>query len=101
MEEADVFATNTELELSKRFDEWCTFNVSNRATKLNHTDIGCLSRTVGTLCRHPLNPFLNFIGDVRDNLDGLAKIVSSAFSLDDTRIHLAGREVIVATQTDV
>ena len=30
----------------------------------------------------PLNPFLNFIGDVRDDLHGLAEVVAPPLSLD-------------------
>ena len=51
--------------------------------------------------RDPLNPFLNFIGDVRDDLYGLAEVVAPALTLDYRGVHLTGSDVVVPCQSYV
>ena len=101
MEKADVFATDAELELTQSLHEWCTFNIANCPTQLNHTDIGCFARTITRLCSHTLNPFLDFIGNVRDHLDCFSKIVTLALTLDHSGVDFSGGQVVVSTQADV
>ena len=44
---------------------------------------------------------LDLVGDVRDDLDGLAEVVAAAFLLDDRLVDLAGGEVAVAGERGV
>jgi hypothetical protein len=46
------------------------------ATHLDDTDIGLLAGLVDGYPRYPLEPVLDGIGDVRDDLDCLAEVVS-------------------------
>ena len=39
------------------------------------------------------NALFNFVGDVRDDLDGLAQVVAAPLALDDATIHHAGRHI--------
>lgn len=47
-----------------------------RRTYLDDADLGRLTRLVDRHLRDPLNPILNGVRDVRDDLDGLAEVVS-------------------------
>lgn len=47
------------------------------------------------------DPVLDGVRDVRDDLDGLPKVVATALRLDDAAVHLARRDVVVAGQGHV
>tara|TARA_B100000131_G_scaffold60884_1_gene56622 strand:- start:4022 stop:4240 length:219 start_codon:yes stop_codon:yes gene_type:complete len=72
MDEADIFTTYTELELPKRFNEGSALDVTNCSTQLDYTSIWLLAVTITRCMRYALNPILNLIGDVRNDLHCLA-----------------------------
>ena len=101
MNEAYVLATDSELELSQRLDEGSTLYVSNSATQLDYTSIRFLAVSVaGSMC-NTLYPILNLIGDMRNDLYGLAKVVSLPLFLDDIIVHLPSGDIVVPSQGDV
>lgn len=48
----------------------------------------------------PLNPLLNEVGDVRDDLDGTAQVISTTFPQADLHVDLAGGDVVVSGEVD-
>ena len=48
-----------------------------------------------------IDAVLDFIGDVRDDLDGMAQIIAAAFFLQDRPVNLAGRDVGVLAEVNV
>jgi hypothetical protein len=44
---------------------------------------------------HGFDPFLDFVGDVRDYLDGFAEVVAATFLGDYLAVDFAGGDVVV------
>ena len=97
MHEANILLSNSKLELSQRFNEWSTFDVSYSSSQFDYTSIWSFSRSICTDMCHTLNPFLNFIGYVRHNLHSLSEIIASTFLLNDICIYLAGCDIIFSS----
>ena len=93
VDEGEVVGADAELELSHRLDERCGFDISNGSTQLRNSselvhsgdaathlddaDVGSDSRAVDGHLGDPLNPILNRIRDVRNDLHRLAQVISS------------------------
>lgn len=88
-------------KLSQSLDERHALHITDCATKLNDTHIRLLSRIINRYTRNLLDPFLNSICDVRDDLHSLAQVVALSLTLDDVLVDLAGRDVVVAGEGDV
>ncbi|KAH3665956.1 hypothetical protein OGAPHI_004145 [Ogataea philodendri] len=65
--------SNSELELSKSFHKRSRLNISNGTTKFNDTDIWLHSRRINRDSSNSLDPVLNGVGDVWNNLDSLTQ----------------------------
>ena len=50
---------------------------------------------------HREDATLDLVGDVRDDLNGVAEVLAAAFLGDDRRVHLAGGDVGVTGQVTV
>ena len=98
--EAEVFVSDAELELSEGLEEDAGFDVTDCAADLDKANVGCLSRIVDGNMSHALDPVLNLVGNVRDDLDGLAEVVSLALLGDDLAVNLAGGNVVIGRQFD-
>jgi len=85
---ADVLA-----ELADRLEERQTLDVADRPANLDEHDVYVFADA--------LNAVFDLVGDVRDDLDGAAKILAPAFLLDDGLIDLPGRPVVVARGGEV
>ena len=101
MDEADVVSAYSELELPESFDEGSTLDVADSPPQLDDAGIGRTIATIAGDMSDPLNPLLNLIGDVGDDLHGLAEVVTPALALDYRGVHLAGGDVVVPCQSDV
>lgn len=88
-------------QLSHSFDKRRTLNVPHCATELNDAHVGCLVRIVDRYPRDPLDPVLDGIGQVRDNLHRAAEVVASTLTLDNMLVDLSSRNVVLASQGDV
>ena len=97
----EVFNTNTELELTKGFDERAGFDISHGSSQLDNTHLrlGGFIRG-GRDLSHTLDPLLDGINDVGNDLHGLAKVVSTTFSLDDLVVDLPGCDVVVSRKSN-
>jgi hypothetical protein len=88
-------------QLGHGLDERHALNIANSASELDYADIRLLARVIHRYPRDSLDPGLDGIGDVRDDLHRLAQVVALALALNDMLVNLARRDVIVARQGDV
>ena len=91
---ADVLATDVGAELADGLEERDDLDVADRAADLDDDDVDVLGG-------EPLHPLLDLVGDVRDDLDGLAQVVAPALLRYHRRVDRAGGGVRAAGQVDV
>ena len=105
--EAGVVAAHAEGHLTDGFDEGERFDVAHRAADFHDRDVG-IARRLGAAD----DVFLDFIGDVRNHLHGLAEVFAAAFLAQDAfvdlprsevvrLVHLRGDEAFVVTKVQV
>jgi hypothetical protein len=70
-------------KLADRFEEWLAFDVADGAADFRDHDIGLF---IGQLP----DDALDFVGDMRNDLDRLAQEFSTALLFDHRQINLAG-----------
>src|SRR5437773_150621 len=85
---ADVVAPELEADLPDRLEERQRLDVAHRTADLDNRYVG--------LAGAAFDVRLDLVGDVRDDLDGAAKVVAAALLLDHRLIDLAGGEVVPA-----
>ena len=85
--ERAVLAAGLVAELADRLEEGERLDVAHRAADLDDEQVGGLGLGVGA------DPILDLVGDVRDDLDGLAEVVAPALLLDHGGVDGAGRDV--------
>ena len=88
VDEERVLAPQLLAHLANGLDEWQRLDVSDGAANFDDGEIDIL--------RHLLHRALDFVGDVRNDLHGLAQIVAAALLGDDGFVDTTGRPVIVA-----
>ena len=88
VEEEHVAAADVLADLAGGFEERLGLDVAHRAADFGDDDV----RGVLALGGQPHAP-LDLIGDVRDDLDGVAEVFAAAFLGDDGRVDLAGCDV--------
>ena len=74
--------------LANRFQKWLAFNIANCAANFHDNHI-----RVGLAC-HRLDTILNLIGDMRNDLNGTAEVLSASLFANDRSINLPGRYII-------
>ncbi len=124
--ESEVLMSNSELKLPHRFDERCRLDVADGTPELDDAYIGLLSSLVHGNLGDSLDPILDGVGEMRDDLNSFAEIVafslsiqegidqqldSSAFSflvtaityltLDDMLVDLSSSDVVVLRQCNI
>jgi hypothetical protein len=97
----EVVLASPAAQLTHGLNEGHALDVADRATKLYYAHVWLLARVVYRYPRNPLDPFLDRIGDVWNDLHGLAKIVSASLALNDLLVDLASCNVVVAGEGDV
>ena len=97
----EVIPARSSSELSHGLDKRHALHITNGATKLNYAHIWLLARVIYRYTRNLLDPFLDRVCDVWDNLYGLAQVITLAFAFDDMLVNLAGRDVVVTSESDV
>ena len=95
MDEGDVLSANPELELTQGFHVGRRFNVANRSTKFDDAGVRRFATAVGWTSGHVLDPILDSVRDVRDDLNGFSEVVAATFGFQDLRVDFARREVVV------
>ncbi len=95
VDEEAVAAPDVDGELTDRLEERERLDVADGAADLgdHHVDIVGLG--------DQLDPVLDLVGDVRDDLNGRAEVVAAALALDDRVVDPAGRDVRGACRVDV
>ena len=83
-----VVAADVLTELADRFQERQALDVADRAADLDQDDVDVVGRGADRV--------LDFVGDVRNDLDRAAEVVAAPLLLDHALIDLAGRPVRVA-----
>ena len=86
-----VLATQFLAHLADGFKKGQRLNVAHRAADFNNGHVGA----VGGDLAHGI---LDFVGHMRDDLNGLAEIVAAALLEDDLLVDAAGGEIVVAGQ---
>ena len=81
-------------DLADRLQERLRLDVAHRAADLGDDDVGLRAA-------HGQDARLDLVGDVRDDLDGVAQVVAAALLGDHAGVDLAGRHVGRAGQADV
>ena len=93
VDEERVLTAKFLAHLADGFDERQGLDVADRAADFDDGHVDFL--------RHLLHGSLDFVGDVRDDLHGLAEVVAAALLGDDLLVDAAGGPVIVARQAGV
>ena len=98
--EAEVVISDAELELPEGLEENAGFDVTDGAADLDEANVGRLSRIIDGNMSDALDPILNLVGNVRDDLNGLSEVVSLALLGDDLAVNLARGNVVIGRQFD-
>ena len=93
VDEDGVFAAEVLAHLADGFEEGQGFDVADGAADFDDGDVA-----VGRDLAHGV---LDLVGDVGDDLDGLAEVVAAALLGDDLLVDAAGGEVVVAGELGV
>ena len=88
MNEQGVLAALFVAHLTNRFQKWQRFNVADGTADFHNYDLGF------TVHRHCANRILDFVGDVRNDLNCLAQIIAAAFLFDDGKVNPPGGPVV-------
>jgi len=100
--EHKILVPDPKLELAQRLEKHHGLDVSHGSAQLDQTDVGDLRLPLllHGLVRNALDPLLDLIGNVRNDLHCLSQIISSALPSDDLPINLAGCYVIILAQSN-
>ena len=88
MDVGEILAANIASELTDGFEEGQRFNVTNGAANFRDHDIDIISA-------HAADHRFDLVGDVGDDLDGAAQILSAPFLGDHRVVDPARGEVVV------
>ena len=90
MQESHILTAGIMLKLTERFEEGQTFDVAGGAADFSDEYVNSFAALE--------DAFLDLVGDVRDDLHGLAEVVAAAFLLDDGLVDLAGAQAVEARE---
>ena len=82
-----VFGAFVHFHLANRFGERQRFDVADGAADFDNRHVGVVFGGVGT------NAIFDFVGDMRDDLHGVAQIIAAPLALDDSAINHARRHI--------
>ncbi|MDT4841795.1 hypothetical protein FQZ97_756680 [compost metagenome] len=89
--EGRVVRAHAQAHLAHGFQEGQRFDVAHGAADFDDGHVHLVRRADAGAA---LDVFLDLVGDVRNDLDGLAEVVAAAFLLEHGLVDLAGREVV-------
>lgn len=98
---AEIVSSGSSSQLPHGLDEGGALDVTDSPTKFDDTNIWLLIGVVHRDPRHPLDPILDGIGNMRDHLDGLAQIIALSLPVNDMLVHFAGCDAVFSCQGDV
>ena len=88
----DVLRAGFENELPDRFEKRQAFDVSGRSTNLGDDDV--VFAFIGKFA----NAVFDYVGDVRNHLDGFAEIIAPPFFQNHPLVDLTAGEIVVARE---
>jgi hypothetical protein len=97
----DIPRTSRNAQLLQGLGKRRILDITERASKFNDTDLRRLARVIHRYLRHTNDPLLYGVGEMRNDLDRLAKKVAGPLPLDNVLVHLSGRNAVVAGESDV
>lgn len=92
----EIVLARTSPQLAHSLDKGHALNVTNSTTQFNYANVGLLARVIDGDTRDPLDPFLNGIRDMRDDLYGFTQIVALALAFNDVLVNLASGDIVIA-----
>ena len=98
VDEEHVVPADVVTDLAGRLEEGLGFDIADGAADLGDDDIGTVRLGAFGLGTHAR---LDLIGDVRDDLDGVAEVRAAAFLRDDRGVDLSGGHVRCAVEAVV
>jgi hypothetical protein len=96
VQEEAVVAADLVPDLPDRLEEGQRLDVADGAPDLGDHDVG--PDAVGVRLAHREDPVLDLVGDVRDDLHGVAQVLAAALLGDHRGVHLAGGDVGATVQ---
>ena len=99
MQEEDVLPAEVVTNLPRRLEKGLRLDIADGAADFGDDDVGPVA--VGVRLGHRQDAALDLVGDVRDDLDGVAEVFAAALLGDDRRIDLSGRDIRRAGQIAV
>ena len=97
----EVVLARSSPELSHGLNERHALDITNGTTELDYTNIRLFVRIVDGYPGDPLDPILNCIRDVRDDLNGLTQVCPLPLLLDNVLVYLARSNIVVSCESDV
>ena len=97
----EVIPARSPPELSQGLNKRHALHITNCTTKLNDAHIWLLACIIYGYTRNLLDPFLDCICNVWDNLYGLAQVITLALAFDDVLVDLASGDIVVTSESDV
>ncbi len=92
MDEERVLSADVLAYLACCLQEWLGLDIANGAADFGDDDVG--SRLAFTrFGGGQAHTALDLVGDVRDDLDGVAKVLAAAFAFEDGGVNLSGGHV--------
>ena len=95
VDKGDVFTTDPELELTQGFHVRGRFNVADRPSEFDDACVRCFVGSIGWTRCDVLNPILDGVRDVGDDLHGFSKIVAATFGFQHLGVDLARCQIVV------
>ena len=92
MHEERVFAGQFVLHLAQGFQKRQTFDISDSSADLNHSNVGV------ALFQWTSDELLNLVGDMWNDLNGMAQILPASLLTDDVPIDLSCGDVVGGRQ---
>ena len=99
VQEEHVVAADVVPDLPGGLQERQRLDVADRAADLGDHHVG--RAAIGIRLGHRPDPVLDFVGDVRDDLDGVAEVLAAPFPGDHPGVDLAGGDVRLGGQVPV
>ena len=99
VQEEDVIPTDVMAHLAGRLQERQGLDIADGAADLGDHHIRRLA--IGIRFGHRPDPVLDLVRDVRDDLDGVAEVLTAALPGDHPRVHLPGRDIRLGGQVAV
>ena len=91
MQEEDVLAADVVAHLTGRLQERLRLDIADGAADFGDHHVGPVP--VGVRLGHRQDATLDLVGDVRDDLDGVAQVLAAALLGDHRRIHLSRSDI--------